>query len=189
MSAGSHWFIFIFVSVLQVCNRSNDSCLNLYPCVITFGQSLSQSATTKEINGKTPTTTYQRNRRRMLRRYDLQRNDVQAKSRSMPWWCQWRYEWTCWQRNGKYQLRDCLGSVLSCVFHIFFFGSWDYYWRELPQASFLSRQTRVCGDKTQFSRQKYACHNKGFAATKLFVATRMIPVAVLANGMRLCADT
>ena len=48
------------------------------------------------------------------------------------------------------------------------------HWRELPQVSFLSRQTRL------LSRQKYACHDKTFVATKLcwsrdkhnFVATK-----------------
>ena len=36
-----------------------------------------------------------------------------------------------------------------------------YHWWELPQVSFLSRQTRVCRDKTRLlSRQKYACRDK-----------------------------
>ena len=35
------------------------------------------------------------------------------------------------------------------------------HWRELPQVSFLSRQTRL------LSRQKYACHDKAFVTTKL----------------------
>ena len=61
-----------------------------------------------------------------------------------------------------------------------------YHWRELPQELFLSRQrfcrnkgfvttntylsrqTRVCRDKTRLlSRQKYACRGKIFVATKL----------------------
>ena len=41
-----------------------------------------------------------------------------------------------------------------------------YHWRELPQVSFLSRQTRVCRDKTRLlSRQKYACRDKTVVAT------------------------
>ena len=81
-----------------------------------------------------------------------------------------------------------------------------YNWRELPQVLFLSRQTRtrVCRDKTRLlSRQKYACHDKTFVATKLclsrqifvttkvfcrdkhtFVATKMILVAALANDSK-----
>ena len=56
-----------------------------------------------------------------------------------------------------------------------------YHWRELPQVSFLSRQTRVCRDKIKLVaiklllRQKF-CHDKhAFIATKdMFVATKMI---------------
>ena len=52
----------------------------------------------------------------------------------------------------------------------------DYYhWRELPQVSFLSRQSflllsrqRVCRNKTGLlSRQKYGCCDKTFVETKL----------------------
>ena len=150
MSIGSHWFIFTFVSVLHVCNRFNDSCLNLYPCVITFGQSLSQSTTKEEINGKKTTTTYQRNRRRMLRRYDPQRNDVWSKSRSKRWWCQWRYERTCWQRNGKHHLMDCFGSFLSYVFHIFFFffGNLDLLARAATSIIFVATNTCLSQQNT-----------------------------------------
>ena len=44
-----------------------------------------------------------------------------------------------------------------------------YYWREMPEGSFLLRQTRVCRDKTcLWSRRKYACHHKTFVATNIF---------------------
>ena len=68
-------------------------------------------------------------------------------------------------------------------------GSPAYHWLELPQVSFLSRQTRL------LSRQKYACRDKTFVATKdvfchdkhVFVATKMILVAAPANDTR-CAS-
>ena len=71
-----------------------------------------------------------------------------------------------------------------------------YHWRELPEVSFLLRQTRFCRDRTRvLSRQKYACGDKylsretrvccdkGFVATSIlllrpntFVAAKMILV-------------
>ena len=81
----------------------------------------------------------------------------------------------------------------------------NYQWRELPQVSFLSRQTCVCRSKTRLlSRQKYVCRKniiffspqKFFAPSillsrqkmcfvfcrdKIFVATKIILVAAPAN--------
>ena len=68
-----------------------------------------------------------------------------------------------------------------------------YHWPELPQVSFLlrqtfghpknvfvatdtclSRQTLVCRDKRcLLSQQKYACHNKCFVATKVCLSRQM----------------
>ena len=44
-----------------------------------------------------------------------------------------------------------------------------YHSRELPQVLFLSRQTRFCREKKKclLSRQRYACHDQTFVATKL----------------------
>ena len=55
-----------------------------------------------------------------------------------------------------------------------------YHWRELPQVPFLSRQTRVsfptntCLSRQNMLQQKYACRDKTFVATKLFVATKRL---------------
>ena len=52
--------------------------------------------------------------------------------------------------------------------------AYSYYWRELPQVSFLSRQTRVCRDKTPLSSwQKYACRDTYFSRDNFFVATSL----------------
>ena len=46
-------------------------------------------------------------------------------------------------------------STPCCMFAL------PYHWRELPQVSFLSRETSVCRDKTRLlPRQKYACRDK-----------------------------
>ena len=69
-----------------------------------------------------------------------------------------------------------------------------YQWLDLPQVSFLSRQTRL------LSQQKYVCRDKTFVATSIllwgqktcfvatstFVATKMILVSAPANDTR-CA--
>ena len=60
-------------------------------------------------------------------------------------------------------------------------GGVVYHWRKLPQVSFLSRQTRVCRDKSMLEATKLlsrqnVCHNK-----YLFVAIKMILVAAPAN--------
>ena len=68
----------------------------------------------------------------------------------------------------------------------------QYQWRELPQVSFLSRQTRVCRDKSKLLLTKIFCCDKyHFVATsKLlsrqkmgFVATKMILVAAPASDI------
>ena len=92
------------------------------------------------------------------------------------------------------------------------FPAVEYDWRELPQVSFLSRQRRVCRDKTRLlSQLKYACRDKTFVATntclsphirdnfffiyfcrdkrrvcrdKTFVATKIILVATPANDRK-----
>ena len=58
-----------------------------------------------------------------------------------------------------------------------------YHWRELPQVSFLSWQTRVFHDKTcLLLQQKYAWHDKGFVMTKhLFVVT-----SILLSQQKMC---
>jgi len=44
-----------------------------------------------------------------------------------------------------------------------------YHWLEMPQVSFLSRQTRVCHNKTRLlSRHKHACRDKRFVAASMF---------------------
>ena len=55
---------------------------------------------------------------------------------------------------------------------------YKYHCRELPQVSYLSRQTLVCCDKTcLLSQQKYACHHKTFVATKYFCREKYVFVA------------
>ena len=66
-----------------------------------------------------------------------------------------------------------------------------YHWRELPQVSFLSPQTRVCRDKTRLlSRQKYTCRDKTFVPTKLCLSKQNIFVAtkLLSRQTRVCRD-
>ena len=54
-----------------------------------------------------------------------------------------------------------------------------YRWRELPQVSFLSRQTYFCRDKKRvLSRQTRVCRDE------TFVVTKMILVAAPANDSK-----
>ena len=54
----------------------------------------------------------------------------------------------------------------------------QHHWREMPQVSFLSRQTRVCHDKRRvLSRQKYVCRYTTFVVTKSCL-----------SGQNLCRD-
>ena len=69
-------------------------------------------------------------------------------------------------------------SLLSLLYAVCAISPIIYHWRELPQVSFLSRQTRVCWDKTRLlSRQNYACRDKTFVATKLCLSQQNIVVA------------
>ena len=79
------------------------------------------------------------------------------------------------------QLFPRLLSALVCLRLL----SFTYNWRELPQVLLLSRQTRVCNDKTRLlSGQKYACRGKTFSSRQIFVAKNMC----LSRQAYLCRD-
>ena len=81
--------------------------------------------------------------------------------------CMWTWPWSNVDglkgpeglRYREVQGKTCGDTVADPV---------TYHWRERPQVSFSSRQTRVCHDRTRLlSRQKYACRDKiMFVATK-----------------------
>ena len=97
------------------------------------------------------------------------------------------------------------GNLMGFAF-IFCVVVVEYYWREVPQVSFLSRQTCVCRDKKGFcrhksicrdksivrqnyvcrdkiflSRQTRVCHGKCFVATKSILLSRQTTCFVATN--------
>ena len=71
-------------------------------------------------------------------------------------------------------------------FHRELGGRGVYHWRELLQALFLSRQTRVCRDKARLlSRQKYTYRDKTFVALNIFV-TRIVPTKLTFVATNIC---
>ena len=110
--------------------------------------------------------------------------------------------------GGRAAGRRLLCCTISCFVardeQAMVFSGKDYHWRELPQVSFLSRQTRVsrvttrlvattvcfCRDKIMFVATKYFCRDKSFVTTNIcrdkhnFVSTSIL----LSRQTRICRD-
>ena len=58
-----------------------------------------------------------------------------------------------------------------------------YHWRELPQVSFVSRQTRVCRKKTRLLLRQKFCGDK-----HIFLPTKLLLLQTILSRQNLCCD-